>query len=113
MHDIADPYFSSIAAGVTRVVEGQGAIVVLGTTCREIEYAATRRARAIVLVGSRTTDLRMTSRLAAEQAAFRSAGGRVTCVGQDGLNVPTVCPHNRASAGRAAASRCCAGRPAW
>jgi LacI family transcriptional regulator len=109
VHDIADPYFSSIAAGVTRVAEEQGALVVLGTTLRdaerEIEYAAAlraQRARAIVLVGSRTTDRRTTSRLAAELAAFRSAGGRVACVGQDGLNVPTVRPDNRAGADRLA-----------
>ncbi|GLY80894.1 LacI family DNA-binding transcriptional regulator [Actinoallomurus iriomotensis] len=109
VHDIADPYFSSIAAGVTRVAEEQGAIVVLGTTLRdperEIEYAATlraQRARAIVLVGSRTTDPGTTSRLAAELTAFRSAGGRVACVGQDGLNVPTVRPDNQAGADRLA-----------
>ncbi len=82
VHDIADPYFSSIAAGVTRVVEQQGAMVVLGTTLRaperEIEYVAllrARRARAIVLVGSRTDDRDVTERLAAELAAFRAAGG--------------------------------------
>jgi LacI family transcriptional regulator, galactose operon repressor len=109
VHDIADPYFSSIVAGVTRVAEQQDAMVVLGTTLRdperEIEYAAmlrAQRARAIVLVGSRTTDEAMTSRLATELAAFRSAGGRVACVGQEGLDVPTVRPDNRAGAERLA-----------
>ena len=34
VHDIADPYFSSIAAGVTRHAEGEGLVVVLGTTGR-------------------------------------------------------------------------------
>ena len=109
VHDIADPYFSSIAAGVTRVAEGQGAMVVLGTTLRdperEIEYVAllrAQRARAVVLVGSRTTDRAMTERLAAELAAFRSAGGRVACVSQDRLSVPTVQPDNRAGARRLA-----------
>jgi LacI family transcriptional regulator len=109
VHDIADPYFSSIAAGVTRIAEEEGAIVVLGTTSRdperEIEYAAmlrAQRARAVVLVGSRTTDPGTTARLAGELAAFRSAGGRVACVGQDALGVPTVRPDNRDGAARLA-----------
>jgi LacI family transcriptional regulator len=109
VHDIADPYFSSIAAGVTRVAEVQGAMVVLGTTLRdperEIEYVAmlrAQRARAVVLAGSRTTDRRTTERLAAELAAFRTAGGRVACVSQARLGVPTVQPDNRAGARRLA-----------
>jgi LacI family transcriptional regulator len=109
VHDIADPYFSSIAAGVTRVAEEQGAMVLLGTTMRdaerEIEYVAmlrAQRARAVILVGSRTTDREMTERLAAELAAFRSNGGRVACVSQARLGVPTVQPDNREGARRLA-----------
>jgi LacI family transcriptional regulator len=109
VHDIADPYFSSIAAGVTRVAEELGAMVVLGTTLRdpqrEIEYAAmlrAQRARAIVLVGSRTTDREVTGRLAAELAAFQASGGRVACVGQARLGVLTVEPDNRTGARRLA-----------
>jgi LacI family transcriptional regulator len=109
VHDIADPYFSSIAAGVMRVAEEQGAMVVLGTTLREpereIEYVAmlrAQRARAIVLVGSRTTDRETTGRLAAELAAFRALGGRAACVSQPRLRIPTVQPDNRAGARRLA-----------
>jgi LacI family transcriptional regulator len=109
VHDIADPYFSSIAAGVTRVAEEQGAMVVLGTTMRdperEIDYVAmlrAQRARAVVLVGSRTTDEGTTRRLATELEAFRTAGGRVACVSQARLGVPTVQPDNRAGARRLA-----------
>jgi LacI family transcriptional regulator len=109
VHDIADPYFSSIAGGVTRIAEEQGAMVLLGTTLREaereIEYVAmlrAQRARAVILVGSRTTDTEMTERLAAELVAFRANGGRVACVSQDLLGVPTVEPDNRAGARRLA-----------
>jgi LacI family transcriptional regulator len=109
VHDIADPYFSSIAAGVTRVAEEQGAMVVLGTTLREpereIEYVAmlrAQRARAIVLAGSRTTDRVTTERLAAELAAFRATGGRAACVSQPRLRVPTIQPDNLAGARRLA-----------
>ena len=109
VHDIADPYFSSIAAGVTRVAEEQGAMVLLGTTLREaereIEYVAmlrAQRARAVILVGSRSTDTEMTERLSAELTAFQANGGRVACVSQARLGVPTVEPDNRAGAHRLA-----------
>ncbi|GAA3733491.1 LacI family transcriptional regulator [Spinactinospora alkalitolerans] len=105
VHDIADPYFSSIAAGTTRFAEEQGLIVVLGTTGRAPQretqlLAALRshRARAVVLAGSRTIDEASTRRLAEEIAMFTRQGGRVACVSQEGLPADTVVPDNRAGA---------------
>jgi LacI family transcriptional regulator len=105
VHDIADPYFSSIAAGVTRVAEDAGLVVVLGTTARsadrERELLATlrgHRAKAVVMVGSRTTKRSITAKLADEVAAFTEQGGRVACVSQAKLPVDTVVPGNRAGA---------------
>lgn len=111
VHDIADPYFSSIAAGVTRVAEDAGLVVVLGTTGRdprrEVELVNTlraHRARALVVAGSRTTD-RSASRLLAEEiTAFTAQGGRVACVSQAKLGTDTVVPANRSGA-RALARR--------
>ncbi|MFB9903937.1 LacI family DNA-binding transcriptional regulator [Allokutzneria oryzae] len=101
VHDIADPYFSSIAAGVTRVAEEAGLIVVLGTTSRDPERELTllstmraHRARAVVLVGTRTTDATATQKLSAEIEAFQSQGGRVACVSQAHLPADTVVPAN-------------------
>ena len=109
VHDITDPYFSCIAAGVTRVAEEAGLVVVLGTTGRrperEVELLSTlraHRARAVVLAGSRTTDRVAQSRLAAEIDAFTEQGGRVACVSQAKLGTDTVVPGNRAG-GRALA----------
>jgi LacI family transcriptional regulator len=109
VHDITDPYFSCIAAGVTRVAEEAGLVVVLGTTGRrperEVELLSTlraHRARAVVLAGSRTTDRASQSRLAAEIDAFTEQGGRVACVSQAKLGTDTVVPGNRAG-GRALA----------
>ncbi|WP_086667688.1 LacI family DNA-binding transcriptional regulator [Lentzea kentuckyensis] len=109
VHDITDPYFSCIAAGVTRVAEEAGLVVVLGTTNRrperEVELLSTlraHRARAVVLAGSRTTDRASQSRLAAEIDAFTEQGGRVACVSQAKLGTDTVVPGNRAG-GRALA----------
>lgn len=109
VHDITDPYFSSIAAGVTRVAEEAGLVVVLGTTGRapdrEVELVSTlraHRARAVVLAGSRTTDRKAQARLATEIDAFTSQGGRIACVSQAKLATDTVVPGNRAG-GRALA----------
>ncbi|CAM4024549.1 LacI family DNA-binding transcriptional regulator [Nocardiopsis rhodophaea] len=105
VHDIADPYFSSIAAGVTRVAEDAGLVVVLGTTGRvperEVTLMATlraHRARAVVLIGSRTTDPAALVRLGDEISAMVTQGGSVTCVTQEGLPAPTVAPDNRGGA---------------
>ncbi|WP_133743518.1 LacI family DNA-binding transcriptional regulator [Actinorugispora endophytica] len=107
VHDISDPYFSSIAAGVTNRAEEEGLVVVLGTTGRapqrETHLLSTlraHRARAVVLVGSRSIDEESNRRLAAEIGMFAKQGGRVTCVSQEGLPADTVVPdnHNGAAA---------------
>ena len=105
VHDISDPYFSSIAAGVSRIAEDAGLVVVLGTTGRdpdrEVELLYTlraHRARAVVVAGSRTTDRGTTARLAAEVEAFAAQGGRVACISQAKIAADTVVPSNRAGA---------------
>jgi LacI family transcriptional regulator len=105
VHDITDPYFSSIAAGVTRVAEQSGLVVVLGTTNRqeqrELELLSTlhaHRARAVVLAGSRTTSRNSTQRLSTEIEAFTRQGGRVACISQPKLPADTVAPNNKQGA---------------
>jgi LacI family transcriptional regulator, galactose operon repressor len=101
VHDIADPYFSTIAAGVMDVAYAGGMVVSLTSTTadtdRELAFVSVmraQRARALVLVGSRTDDARATEDLRAELRAFTRSGGRVVCVGQDVLGVDTVRPQN-------------------
>lgn len=102
VHDIADPYFSSIAAGVTRVAETEGMVVVLGTTGRVAERETTlmatlraHRARAVMLIGSRRVgDESGLPRLGEEISALVSQGGSVACVSQEGLPAHTVVPNN-------------------
>ncbi|MDY7103097.1 MAG: LacI family DNA-binding transcriptional regulator [Actinomycetota bacterium] len=103
--DIADPYFSSIASGVMEVAEQRGLVVLLANTRRgpalEISYVemlAAQRARALVVIGSRTNDRDLTERMAKAVEAFRSNGGRVACVSEDRLGTHTVLPRNRAGA---------------
>jgi len=114
LRDIADPYFSSIAAGFIEVATASGHFVCMSSTAAsedaEREYVAlmrAQRARAVVLIGSRSDDTAARDALRAELAAFTRSGGRAACVGQDLLGVDTVLPENRAGAealGRALAA---------
>jgi LacI family transcriptional regulator len=105
VHDISDPYFSAIADGVMRQCEERGLVVVMASTRRdpdrELDYVATlraQRARAVIIVGSRTRDRARTARLAGEVAGFIESGGRVACISQNRLGTHTVLVQNRIGA---------------
>ncbi len=105
LHDIADPYFSTIAAGVMRAADKRRLLVTIASTGprpeRELEYVETlrgQRAWAVILVGSRTEDPIQIARLGAELASFEAGGGRVALISQNRLPVDTVLTENRAGA---------------
>ena len=110
LRDISDPYFSSIAAGLIEVADGQAAgggrlLVCMSSTAAdeeaEREYVAlmrAQRARAVVLIGSRSDNTAAQDALRAELEAFTRSGGRAACIGQDLLGVDTVLPENKAGA---------------
>jgi LacI family transcriptional regulator len=105
VHDLADPYFSTIADGVMRQCEQRALVTVLASTRRdperEIEYVAAlraQRARAMIIVGSRSSERELTARLAKEVAGYTESGGRVACVSQNSLRTNTVLVQNRAGA---------------
>ena len=105
VHDIADPYFSSIAAGLIEAATARQLLVCMSSTpaieAAEREYVAlmrAQRARAVILVGSRTDDEQAREGLCAEIAAFIRSGGRAVCVGQQLLGVDTILPENAAGA---------------
>ena len=110
LRDISDPYFSSIAAGLIEVADGEVVgggrlLVCMSSTAAdedaEREYVAlmrAQRARAVVLVGSRSDNTAAREALRAELHAFTRSGGRAACIGQDLLGVDTVLPENRAGA---------------
>jgi LacI family transcriptional regulator len=110
LRDISDPYFSSIAAGLIEAADtgpgGGGRLLVCMTSTAaheeaEREYVAlmrAQRARAVVLVGSRSDNARARDALRAELEAFTRSGGRAACVGQDMLGVDTVLPENKLGA---------------
>ncbi|MGH6657547.1 MAG: LacI family DNA-binding transcriptional regulator [Actinocrinis sp.] len=114
VHDVADPYFSAIAAGAMRVARAHGLMVMVAATFRdrelELEYLArlrAQRARAVLLAGSafvggpgagRAGAGDYTARLAAEIEAFERQGGRVAVIGPHGVPVDTVEPDNHGGA---------------
>jgi LacI family transcriptional regulator len=105
VHDIADPYFSSIAAGLMDAAHPMRLLVCLSSTTEheagEREYVAlmrAQRARAVIIIGSRTDDRVQLAELQAEVAAFASSGGRAGCIGQDLLGIDTILPANAAGA---------------
>ena len=105
VHDIADPYFSSIAGGLIEAAAARHLLVCISSTsateAAEREYVAlmrAQRARAVILVGSRSDDAGAREALRAEIAAFTRSGGRAVAVGQDLLGVDTILPENAAGA---------------
>lgn len=101
VHDIADPYFSSTAAGVIHSAEEHEMLVTLGHTSRsperEVEHLSAlrgQRSRAVILVGSRMADGPATDALRREIALFEQTGGRVVMISQDLLPVDTVVLEN-------------------
>ncbi|MBE8519301.1 LacI family DNA-binding transcriptional regulator [Amycolatopsis sp. H6(2020)] len=103
VHDIADPYFSSIAAGAIEGAEAAGLTVTMAVTDRspdrELEIVSTlrgHRPHAIILAGSRIGDEQ--DALVGELRAYEAAGGRVAVVSQPGLPYGTVTVDNRRGA---------------
>ncbi|MCI2238074.1 LacI family transcriptional regulator [Paenibacillus sp. TRM 82003] len=109
VHDIADPYFSTIAAGVMQRAAASDVIVTLAVTGSspdtEVTHVAAlrrQRVRALLLAGSRWQDEEATAALRDELNAFRAGGGRVAAISQDVLGVDTVLIDNHRAARRLA-----------
>ena len=105
VHDIADPYFSSIAAGVSAAAEEEGLMVTLASTAHRperetalLEMLQSQRARAIVIAGGRQDDAKTTDALRAAVAAYEDRGGTVAMIAQPILQVNTVAIDNAAGA---------------
>ncbi|MFZ4893680.1 LacI family DNA-binding transcriptional regulator [Plantibacter sp. Mn2098] len=103
--DIADPYFSQIAAGVTSEAEAAGLVVSVSVTGRdperELQVVRTlrgQRPRVLILAGSRRTDDPVEAALATELAAYTSLGGTVSFIGSNQLGYATTRVDNRTAA---------------
>lgn len=103
--DIADPYFSSIAAGVVRAAESEGLVVTMAVTERDpqreidlVRMLRGQRPQVIVLAGSRFTDEAARPVLVDELEAFTRTGGRVVLISQQELPFDTIAIDNRGGA---------------
>lgn len=104
VHDIADPYFSSIAAGVTIAAERADLAVTLASTQHDpsreprfVEVLTSQRAQAIVIAGGRHDD-ETDERLLLALEGFRKTGGSVALIGQALPGVNAVVLKNRSGA---------------
>ena len=103
VHDITDPYFSSVAAGVSRAARAAGSTVILGIanhdmaqTISLVEAARSHRSMGLVIVGGLRADAELLSTLQSVIDDYRrSTGAGVALVGQGVLDVAAVAPANR------------------
>lgn len=100
VHDIADPYFSAIAAAVVRTAEGEGLQVSLATTQNDPEREAQlvdlmrrQRARAVVVAGGRSAG-EAAQRIATALGDLGRQGVGVAAIGQPVPGVPSVAVDN-------------------
>lgn len=103
--DIADPYFSSIAAGVVAEADGERLIVTMAATerdpVRELDIVRAlrgQRPRVMILAGSRPTTDPTEGALAEELRAYERSGGVVVLISRNELDLRTVLVDNRAGA---------------
>ncbi|GLI26264.1 LacI family transcriptional regulator [Agromyces rhizosphaerae] len=103
--DIADPYFSSIAAGVVGQADSERLIVTMAETdrdsARELELVRAmrgQRPRVMILASSRRADDPAADALQAELTAYEQTGGRVVFISSTDQAFRTVELENRAGA---------------
>jgi LacI family transcriptional regulator len=101
VHDITDPYFSTIAHVVLEAAEAEGLMTVIADAHRdperELRYVAgfrSQRARAIIVAGSRVGEASSKARLQQQINLFIAQGGRLALISQPELEANTVSVRN-------------------
>ncbi|WP_034609985.1 LacI family DNA-binding transcriptional regulator [Cellulomonas sp. URHD0024] len=101
VHDIADPYFSTIAAGVAEAADAHGLQMTLASSQhdsgREVDLVhllRRQRARAIIVAGGRSNDVEINDQLRLALADYRATGGSAALIGQPILGVNTIVVNN-------------------
>jgi LacI family transcriptional regulator len=108
VHDIADPYFSSIARGVQSAARDAHKLVLLASTDRDFDIERdavstfiAHRADAIVLAGSRQSG-HLDRDLETQFGRYETNGGRVVAIGQPLAFGGAVEPENHFASGQLA-----------
>jgi LacI family transcriptional regulator len=105
IHQIDDPYFTEIAAGVVHAAEERGLIVQIAHSgrdpqreLRQLRLLAAQRARAIIVAGSGYVDGQQEAEARRLLATYQRNGGRVAVIGRHQLGVDALLPDNRGAA---------------
>jgi LacI family transcriptional regulator len=103
VHQVDDPYFAEIAAGVIQLAGEQGLLVQIcqsgrdpGYELRQLRHLIAQRVGVILISGSGYGDPRVEAAARTELAAFQDHGGRVAAIGRHALGVDAVLPDNEA-----------------
>ncbi|MDR1214964.1 MAG: LacI family transcriptional regulator [Propionibacteriaceae bacterium] len=104
VHDIADPYFAALVAGVARAADAAALQVTLASTQNEpareaelVRLLRQQRARAVVLLGGRHEDAKP-AELGQALRLYVGGGGTVVVVGQPLAGFDAVAIDNRGGA---------------
>lgn len=99
--DVADPYFSRIAAGVIEAADTAGLAVTMAATGRDagreldlVRTMAAQRPRIMIVAGSRIADNPDQAALVEELTALERSGGRVIMISQPLLPFRTLATDN-------------------
>ncbi|WP_344803346.1 LacI family DNA-binding transcriptional regulator [Microlunatus ginsengisoli] len=105
VHQIDDPYFTEIAAGVVHAAEERGLIVQVAHSgrdpqreLRQLRSLAAQRARAIIVAGSGYVDAHLEAEARRLLATYERNGGRAAVIGRHQLGVDALLPDNRGAA---------------
>ncbi|MDQ6919690.1 MAG: LacI family transcriptional regulator [Candidatus Dormibacteraeota bacterium] len=103
IHDIADPYFSEIVAGIQEVAAENQRLVVLCNSLRnpasELQYVQMLRGQrvdAVILTGGAIEDAAYLRAIRQDATALKQQGARMVICGRySSVTTPTVVPDNR------------------
>jgi LacI family transcriptional regulator len=103
IHDVADPYFSEIVAGIQEVAAANQRLVVLCNSLREpasdlryVQMLRGQRVDAIILTGGAIEDAAYLRALRQDASALKQQGARMVICGRySSVTTHTVVPDNR------------------
>jgi LacI family transcriptional regulator len=103
IHDVADPYFSEIVAGIQEVAAANRRLVVLCNSLRdpasELQYVQMLRGQrvdAIILTGGAIEDAAYLRAIRQDASALKQQGAQMVICGRySSVTTPTVVPDNR------------------
>jgi LacI family transcriptional regulator len=103
IHDVADPYFSEIVAGIQEVAAAHQRLVVLCNSLRDpaselryVQMLRGQRVDAIILTGGAIEDAAYLRAIRQDASALKQQGARMVICGRySSVTTPTVVPDNR------------------